>query len=126
MSLKIHSLDNLLDIEGSGGVSIPYIGCVEVNFNIPEIKAYNEDVLMMVMNDSRYGDIILFVIGTIHTHAALEVITDDEWKNLSLAWKSAALSAYTSKAAKMENFRCVKGDVKHIKLQYYHHLLSPL
>ena len=23
MSLKIHSLDNLLDIEGSGGVSVP-------------------------------------------------------------------------------------------------------
>ena len=33
---------------------------------------------MMVMNDSRYGDIIPFTIGTIHIHAALEVITDDE------------------------------------------------
>ena len=55
MNLKIHSLDNLLNIEGSGGMSVPYIGYVEVNLKIPEIKAYNEDVLMMVMNDSRCG-----------------------------------------------------------------------
>ena len=54
------------------------------------------------------------MIGTIHTHAVLEVITDDEWKNLSLAWKSAALPAYAFKAAKMENFSLdsVIGDVK--------------
>ena len=108
------SLENLLQIEGRGEVSVPYIGYVEVNLKIPEVKAYNEDVLIMVMNDSRYGDIIPFAIGTIHTHAALEVITDDEWKNLSLAWKSAALPAYASKAAKMENFSLdsVRGDVK--------------
>ena len=55
-----------------------------------------------------------FAIGTIHTYAALEVITDDEWKNLSLAWKNAALLAYTSRATNMENFNLdsVKGDVK--------------
>ena len=114
MGLEIQSLENLLDIGGSGGVSVPYIGYVEVNLKIPEIKAYDEDVLMMVMNDSRYGDIIPFAIGTIHTHAALEVITDEEWKVLSMAWQSAALPAFASKAAKMENFSLdsVEGDVK--------------
>ena len=66
------------------------------------------------MNDSRYGDIIPFVIGTIHTHAALEVIIDDEWTKLGTAWKSAALPAFVSKAAKMENFSLdnIQGDVK--------------
>ena len=34
----------MLDIEGSGGVTVPYIGYVEVNLKIPEIKAYEEDV----------------------------------------------------------------------------------
>ena len=101
----------MLDIEGSGGLSVP---CVEVNLKIPKIQAYNEDVLMMVMNDSRYGDIIPFAIGTIHTHAALEVITDEEWAKLGTAWKIAALSAYAARAAKMENFNLdsVQGDVK--------------
>ena len=42
------------------------------------------------------------------------MINDDEWKNLSLAWKSAALPAYASRAAKMENFGLdsVRGVVK--------------
>ena len=68
----------------------------------------------MVMKDSRYGDIITFVIDTIHTHAALEVITDDEWTKLGIAWKSAALPPVASKAAKMENGSIDKlqGDVK--------------
>ena len=57
MKHKIKSLDKLLDIEGSGGISVPYIGYVEVNLKIPEIPAYDEDALMMVMNDSRYGDV---------------------------------------------------------------------
>ena len=78
MGLKIQNLENMLDKKGSTGVSVSYIGYVEVNLKNPEIKAFEEDVLLMVMNDSRYGDIIPFVIGTIHTHAVLEVITDDE------------------------------------------------
>ena len=81
MKLKIKSLDYLLDIEGSGGISVLYIGYVEVNFKIPEIPAYDEDALMMVMNDSRYGDMVSFAIGTKHIHAALEVITEKEWAN---------------------------------------------
>ena len=31
MGLKILNLDSLLDIEGGGGIAIPYIGYVEVN-----------------------------------------------------------------------------------------------
>ena len=54
MGLKIQISDNLLDIEGSGGVTVAYIGYVEVNLQIPEIQAYNEDILM-VMHDSMYG-----------------------------------------------------------------------
>ena len=114
LGLQIQELEGLLDIEGGGGIAIPYIGYVEVNLKIPEIQAYNEDVLMMVMNNSRYGDIVPFAIGTIHIHEALKVITDEEWENLSLAWQGAALPAYASKTAKMENFSLenVKGDVK--------------
>ena len=114
LGLQIQELEGLLDTEGGGGIAIPYIGYVEVNLSFPEIQAYNEDVLMMVMDDSRYGDIVPFAIGTIHIHKALKVITDEEWENLSLAWEGAALPAYASKTARMENFSLenVKGDVK--------------
>ena len=32
MGLKIQSLENMLDIEGGGGIAIPYIGYVEVQY----------------------------------------------------------------------------------------------
>ena len=114
MGLKINSLDQFIDIEGSGGISVPYIGYVEVNLKIPEIKAYEEDVLMMVMNDSRYGDQVPFAFGTKHTHAALEVITKKEWAELGESWGCAALPAYGAKVSEMEHFNLnsVQGNVK--------------
>ena len=38
MGLEIQNLKNMLDIEGSGGVTVPYIGHVEVNLQIPEVN----------------------------------------------------------------------------------------
>ena len=114
MGLKIQDLESLLDIEGGGGIAIPYIGYVEVNLQIPEIRNYNEDALMMVMNDSRYGDKVPFAIGTIHIHTALKEMTKDEWDNMTLSWQSVALPACASKASGMEDFSLasVGGDVK--------------
>ena len=114
MGLKIQNLENMLDIEGGGGIAIPYIGYVEVQLQIPEIKNYKENALMMVMNDSRYGDKVPFAIGTIHIHAALKKMTKEEWKNMTQSWQSVALPAYASKALGMEDFSLdnVGGDVK--------------
>ena len=44
-----------------------------------KVKNYNEEALMMVMKDSRYGKKVPFTIGTIHIHAALKEMTNDEW-----------------------------------------------
>ena len=107
-------MDSLLDIEGGGGIAIPYIGYVEVNLQIPEIKNYNEDALLMVMNDSKYGHKVPFAIGTTHIHAALKVMTEEEWDNITFPWQSVALPACTSKASGMGDFslNSMRGDVK--------------
>ena len=114
MGFKMQNLENMLDIEGGGGIAIPYIGYVEAQLQIPEIKNYKEDALMVVMNNSRYGDKIPFAISTIHIHAALEKMTKEEWKNMTQSWKSVALPACTSKASGMEDFSLASagGDVK--------------
>ena len=114
MKLKIKGLDKLLDIEGSTGISVAYIGHVKVNLKIPESPAYDEDALVMVMNDSRYGDMVPFAIGTKHIHAALEVITEKEWAKLGESWRSVALPTYAAKFSEMEYFNLdsVQGDVK--------------
>ena len=55
LGLKIHQLDRILKFETTGGGDIPYMGYVEVNLKIPEIKALNEDVLILVIGDSTYA-----------------------------------------------------------------------
>ena len=78
---------------------------------------------MLVMNDSRYGQKVPFVIGTIHIHAALEVMTE-EWDNMTLSWQSVALPACASKASGMGNFSLdnVGGMSSYTKPQYCHPL----
>ena len=39
MTLKVHPLDRLLELEGTGGSAIPYLGFVEVNLQIHSIGA---------------------------------------------------------------------------------------
>ena len=95
--LKIQNLENMLDIEGGGGIAILYIGYVEVQLQTPDIKNYKENDLMMVMNNSRYGDKIPFAIGTIHiyTHHIKEM-TKDEWDNMTLSCASKVQGWKTS------------------------------
>ena len=38
MGLKINSLDQVIDIEGSGRISVPYIGYVEVNLKSLKLR----------------------------------------------------------------------------------------
>ena len=55
LGLRIHQLDRILKCETTGRGDIPYMGYVEVNLNIHEIKAFNEDVLMLVIDDNTYN-----------------------------------------------------------------------
>ena len=53
--LQIHPLGQLLELEGTGGSAIPYLGFLEVNLQIPGIKNYNEDVLLLVITTMTYS-----------------------------------------------------------------------
>ena len=45
LNLKPQQLQSLLQIEGLGGLDVPYLGYVEAHLGIPEIKAFDHDVL---------------------------------------------------------------------------------
>ena len=53
--LKIHQLDRILKFEKTGRGDIPYMGYVETNLKIPEMKAFDEDILMLVIENSEYA-----------------------------------------------------------------------
>ena len=54
--LKIQPLGQLLELEGTGGAAIPYLGFVEVNLQIPGIRGYNEDVLLLAIPTMAYTE----------------------------------------------------------------------
>ena len=46
LKLPIKQLQTLIPMEGSGGITVPYLGYVEATLNIPEVKAFQEDCFL--------------------------------------------------------------------------------
>ena len=87
LGLPIRKLETLLDVEGSAGSDVPYLGYTELRLDIPEIAKFDHDVLMMVYPDSKYSHRVPVIIGTLHIDEALDLATYDELASLSRGWK---------------------------------------
>ena len=87
MGLKIHQLDRILKVEATGQVDILYMGYIEVNLKIPENKALNEDLLMLVIEDSTCMQHFPIQLGMLHVDRALDLISNKETTQLSTKWK---------------------------------------
>ena len=66
LKLPINQLQTLIPMEGLGGITVPYLGYVEATLNIPEVKAFQEDCLFLVVNDHTYGKHVPIMIATLH------------------------------------------------------------
>ena len=93
LQLEIKPLKTILDIEGMGGGVVPYHGYVECCLQLPQIKKFDIDVLMLVINDSAYGMRVPIQIGTLHIDMALDLATEDEMKKLSCKWERARMAS---------------------------------
>ena len=69
------------------------MGYIKVNLKIPEIKAFNEDVLMLVIEDSTYAQCVPIQLGMLHIDRALDLISDKEVAQLSRKWKQSKLAS---------------------------------
>ena len=92
LQLEIKSLKTILDIEGTGGGAVPYHGYVECCLQLPQIKKFDVDGLMLVIDDSAYGMRVPIQIGTLHIDMALELATEAEMKKLSRKWDRAKMA----------------------------------
>ena len=64
LALQIPPLGQLLELEGTRGSAIPYLGFVEVNLQILGIKNYNEDVLLLVIPTTTYSETVPVMFGS--------------------------------------------------------------
>ena len=92
LQLEIKPLKTILDIEGRGGGAVPYHGYVECRLRLPQIKKFDVDVLMLIIDDSAYGMRVPVQIGTLHIDMALDLATEAEMKKLSRRWERAKMA----------------------------------
>ena len=103
LGLPCRQLQQLLEIEGSGGIDVPYLGYTEVNFQVPGVKALNEDILVVIQNDSAYSSQVPITLGTLHIDMVIEKATSEELQNLGKEWKTGILSVKVeARQAKLE------------------------
>ena len=87
LKLLIRKLSTMLDLEGAGGTTVPYLGFVEVKLAVPEVSAFEQDVLALVIPDTTYNRQVPFTIGTLRINMILNAATATELERLSIVWQ---------------------------------------
>ena len=103
LNLKPQQLQSILQIEGSRGLQVPYPGYVEVRLNIPEVKAFDQDVLLLIIPDSAHTQCTPITLGTPYC-MAIRLATEKELKSLNKQWqRSLVATKLTMKEAQIVN-----------------------
>ena len=104
LKLEPKQLKSILWIEGSGGLEVPYLGYVEVQLIIPEAKAFDQDVLLLIVPDSAHTQYIPITLGTLHIDMAIKLATEKELGTLNRQWqRSLVATKLTMKEAQVLN-----------------------
>ena len=85
-------MNTLLDLEPTGGGQVLYDGYVELCMRVPNVKAFDLDVLMLVIPESEYSQRVPIAIGTIHIDEIIDLITDEELRMASRQWQHGIIS----------------------------------
>ena len=92
LNLKPQQLWSILQIEGSDGLEVPYVGYVETHLRIPEIKAFDNDVLLLIVPNSAHTMHTPITLGTLHIDMAIKLATMKELENLNKQWKRSLIA----------------------------------
>ena len=96
---------------------MPYNGYVELRMRVPNVRAFDLDVLMLVIPESEYSRRVPVTIGTIHIDEIIDLITDEELKTANRQWQRGIISrkVVVKQLHLKENkdiLDQIKGDVK--------------
>ena len=92
LGLKVKSLKNLLDIEGTGEIKVKYREYTEGILGLSQVKNFSEPCLFVVVGDSEYSKRLPIQIGTLHIDLVLEKATKQELAVLGKAWERGKLN----------------------------------
>ena len=83
LKLNLQELHSVLQIEGSGGFKVPYLGYVDAHLKVPEVSAFDTDVLLLIVPDSAHTACAPITLGTLHIDMVINLATKAELENLN-------------------------------------------
>ena len=78
------------------GISIPYLGYVEVNLQIPGIRGYNQGILLLVTLTINYAKKVPAILVSKIINRAMGMIMEGELAKAPITWRQAHLSVVMS------------------------------
>ena len=60
---------------------------MEVHLRIPEVKAFEEDVLLLIVPNSTHTQSTPITLGTLHIDMSIKLATEEELRNLNKQWQ---------------------------------------
>ena len=104
LNLELKQLQSILQIEVSGGLEVLYLGYVEVHLRIPEVKAFDQDVLLLIIPNSAHTQYTVITLGTLHIDMVIKLAIEKELKNFNKQWqRSLVATKLTMKKAQILN-----------------------
>ena len=104
LNLKPQQLQSIFQIEGSGGLDISYLGYMETHLGVHEVKAFDTDVLLLIVHDSVHIMHTPIILGALHIDMVIKLATKRELENLNKQWKRSLIATkLTMKEAQLGN-----------------------
>ena len=93
---------------------------MEVHLKIPEVKAFDQDVLLLIIPDSTHTQCTPITLRTLHIDMAIRLATEKELRNLNKQWQRSLIATkLTMKEAQIVNIeeaRIVSKLDSHVKV----------
>ena len=75
---------------------------MEVHLRIPEVQAFDQDVLLFIVPNSTHTQSTPITLGTLHIDMAIKLATEEELRNLNKQWqRSLVATKLTMKEAQV-------------------------
>ena len=97
---------------------MPYLGYLGAHLKLPEIEAFDLDVLLLIVPDSAHTQYTPIMLWTLHIDMAIKLATKRELENLNKQWKrSLVVTKLTMKEAQIVgvNDEQITSKIDHIK-----------
>ena len=87
LGLEILPVGPMLELEGTGGISIPYKGIVNVSLKVPGVESFQEEVPLLVLETTEYQEKVPVALGTSVLDLVVKAMTIEETEEATLSMK---------------------------------------